>query len=149
MWVFLSSELLLFAGLFALYGAYRAMYTARLSYRRPAQHAVARHTNTAVLITSSLHGGAVDPRRAQQQSAAWPGLLVATIVLGLMFLVIKWFEYVIHLGEGSSPADYPNPERSDGAARSRFYTLYCFMTGAARAARDRGDRLMTLLRSWS
>ena len=49
MWVFLGSEMLLFAGLFALYAAYRAMYGERLRRRHPAQHArrTARSTRTS------------------------------------------------------------------------------------------------------
>src|SRR5437762_3331606 len=53
-WAFLASETLLFAGLFALYAAYRTMYGAEFVAASRHNDVVLGTVNTLVLITSSL-----------------------------------------------------------------------------------------------
>ena len=92
MWVFLVTEVLFFGGLFAAYSIYRGWY--------PDAFAAASHTlditfgavNTAVLITSSLtmalavHAAQAGERRLLMM------FLVATMILGGVFLGIKGVE---------------------------------------------------------
>lgn len=128
MWVFLASEMLLFAGLFALYGAYYAHYT-------EAFHVAAQHNtlwwgtaNTVVLITSSLTVAlSIWATRASKPRLAL-ALVVATIVLGLAFLGIKLGEYIIHAHEGLLPGFYYSSHELQGSGAVIFYTLYWFMT---------------------
>ena len=54
MWLFLASELLLFAGLFALYVGYRTLYRAEFLLAAHHNDVVIGTTNTVVLITSSF-----------------------------------------------------------------------------------------------
>ncbi|MEO8845085.1 MAG: cytochrome c oxidase subunit 3, partial [Kofleriaceae bacterium] len=97
MWIFLASESLLFAGLFALYAAYRFAYPAEF-------HAAAAHANVAlgtintyVLLTSSLTVAlAIDALHRSQRRTAL-ALLAITIALGLTFEVLKGVEYGQHL----------------------------------------------------
>jgi cytochrome c oxidase subunit 3 len=130
MWAFLGSELLLFAGLFCLYSAYRAMY-------REMFHAAGLHmslvlgtVNTFVLLSSSLTVAlAVWAVRADRPRLAslW---LVATLVLALAFLALKGVEYAEHFREGIFPgvAHYRFAELPEAGAKI-FFTLYYFMTG--------------------
>jgi cytochrome c oxidase subunit III len=53
MWVFLSSETLLFGGLFALYGGYRAAWPEAFGQGISGNDVVLGTVNTVVLITSS------------------------------------------------------------------------------------------------
>jgi cytochrome c oxidase subunit III len=129
MWIFLASELLLFAGLFTLYTAYRAMYTADFTAGIAHNNAVIGTTNTVILITSSLlvalgvHAVRVErPRRAG-------ALLLASVALGLLFLTLKGVEYAEHFHEGIIPgADYRFAELPTSGARM-FFTLYFLTTG--------------------
>ncbi len=153
MWAFLVTEVMFFGGLFAAYTIYRALY--------PEAWVVGSHLlsirlggfNTAVLLASSLtmalavHAAQTDKRKA---SAAW---IVLTVLLGLVFLGVKFVEYSAkfehHLVPG--PAFHLNPleelarlEASGAAVGDHlrhafetaktphvqlFYSLYFAMTG--------------------
>jgi len=128
-WVFLGSETLLFAALFALYAGYRAGYGADF-------HTAAHHNemwigslNTLVLIVSSFFvAWAVHlVRTGRPRPAVWS--LAATILLGLTFLGLKTLEYTHHFAEGIKPgAAYAN-EALPGPGPRMFFTLYYAMTG--------------------
>ena len=128
MWAFLGSETLLFAGLIALYGAYRAMYPTDFASAVGYDNVAIGTTNTLVLITSSftvalaLHA----VHREKPRLAAW--LLFFSIACGALFLVLKGVEYGQHFREGIYPgvdyhfADLPAP----GA--KMFFSLYYLLT---------------------
>jgi cytochrome c oxidase subunit 3 len=130
MWVFVGTEILFFAGLFAVYGALRMHFGAEFA-------AAARHTdlslgtaNTFVLVSSSylVALAATGPRReARPQTVVW--LLAAAIALGAIFLALKGLEYAHHFRDGIYPAaSYRYAELPGNGARM-FFTLYYFMTG--------------------
>lgn len=130
MWVFLASEILLFAGLFALFVTYRTMHPEGFAEGVRHNTKVLGSINTGVLLFSSyLAATAVHRvRDAKLGAARW--LILATIVLGGVFLAIKLLEYAHHFHEGIFPggkgeffADHP----AEGLPI--FWTLYFFMTG--------------------
>jgi cytochrome c oxidase subunit 3 len=129
MWTFLASEMLLFAGLFALYATYRAVYRADFHAAAGEMSLLLGTANTYVLITSSLSVAlAVWAARAGR-----PGLVVAmlgvTILFGLAFLVLKGVEYSAHFARGIYPGQaYASLELPQSGAKI-FFTLYYFMTG--------------------
>jgi cytochrome c oxidase subunit 3 len=116
-WVFLASEVLLFAGIFTLYAAYRSEMTA--DFEKSIEHntRILGSINTGVLLVSSyLVASAVTVlRRAKRLFAV--GLTAGTVVCGVIFLVIKFTEYAKHFGEGIYPGHTP------------FWTLYFVATG--------------------
>lgn len=127
MWTFLITEVLFFGGLFAGYAQYRIRY--------PEAYAAASHhlditlgaINTAVLIASSLTI-ALAVRGAQTgRRKATAGLLMSTVVLGLVFLGIKAVEY------GHKFHEHLVPGRTfsfDGPRESQlFFSFYFAMTG--------------------
>jgi cytochrome c oxidase subunit 3 len=129
MWIFLASEALLFAALFALYAAYRTMY--------PHEFAEAIDENTRwfgtgnmyILLTSSLTAAlSVSAVRAGRAGRA-ARLLAATALLGLLFLVVKGVEYAHHVHEGSLPGRYYHDGRLPTFGANRFFTMYWVMTG--------------------
>ena len=93
MWVFIVQEILFFGGLFTGYTVYRNMYL-------PAFVEGSHHLslplgafNTVILIASSLTM-ALAVRAAQQgRRNGILGWLIATMVQGTAFLVVKYFEY--------------------------------------------------------
>lgn len=130
MWVFLASELLLFAGLFTLFAAYRTEHPD--GFRVGVEHAtkVLGSINTAVLLVSStLVALAVSAlRRGRTRTSAL--LVLGTIALGGIFLAIKIAEYLQHFREGIHPGGHgaffdAHPE----PGLSLFWTLYFGMTG--------------------
>ena len=129
MWVFLTSEVLLFAGLFALYASYYARYTR--DFHRAVEHNTTwlGTTNTLVLLTSSFTVAlAVWLLRNRDRIVAL-ALVIVTMGLGFAFLAIKAVEYVKHAHEGLLPGLHFASETLHGPGITIFYTLYWLMTG--------------------
>lgn len=130
LWVFLASEVLLFAALFALFASYRAHYPH--AFREAVLHntKVLGSVNTLVLLTSStLVACGVHALRSGRRRLA-TRLVAATMTLGVAFLGIKLTEYGRHFAEGIEPAGggrYFVEHRARGLAE--FWTLYYGMTG--------------------
>jgi len=129
MWVFLGSETLLFAGLFALYAAYRFSYPAEF-------HAAAEHANLAigtvntyVLLTSSLTVALAIHATRHGQRRRTVALLGVTIALGLAFDVLKGVEYAGHLAEGIAPGGYYTASVAPAHGVVLYVTLYYLLTG--------------------
>jgi cytochrome c oxidase subunit 3 len=130
MWVFLASELLFFAGFFALYAGYRVEHPRGFGLGVEHNTIVHGSVNTAVLLVSSYTVAlAVHELRSgrPRPSAAWIGV---TVALGAAFLGIKIAEYLHHFAEGIYPdghgrffAEHPEP------GIQMFFTLYFCMTG--------------------
>lgn len=129
MWVFLGSETLLFAGLFALYAAYRSMYTASFTDAVHHNNAVLGTVMTVLLLISSfsvawsLHAIQLGHRRASLIS------LIVTLSLGAVFLSMKIYEYLQHFAEGIYPGIHYHNEAMPEYGAKMFFTLYYFMTG--------------------
>jgi cytochrome c oxidase subunit 3 len=129
MWLFLGSELLLFAGLFGLFSGYRTRY--------PAEFAEGVHhnalwigtTNVVLLIVSSftVAWAVFCLRGGRQRATLWS--LAITMVCGLAFLVLKSIEYGIHFRDGVFPGHYYASTDLPGHGFQLFFTLYFFMTG--------------------
>lgn len=130
MWVFLGSELLLFAGLFALYSAGRL--EAPSAFREGIAHStkLLGSLNTAVLLTSSTCA-AISLRALEHGRRGVCLLALAlTLLLGLAFLGIKFSEYALHFREGIYPGGAgrffsTHPSRS----LAFFWTMYFVSTG--------------------
>jgi cytochrome c oxidase subunit 3 len=128
MWVFLGSEILLFLGLFTLYGGYRALYPRDFAAAAAHNDVAIGTINTVVLITSSLavamSVGAVRAGRPRSASR----LLALGIGCGLVFLSLKGVEYAAHFAHGIFPgAGYRFAELPGPGARM-FFTTYYSMT---------------------
>jgi cytochrome c oxidase subunit 3 len=129
MWLFLATELLLFGALFTLYGAYRAMYGADFI---DALHHNTRNYGTVnmfVLLTSSFTVALAVWAARHARARVLLGCLVTTMALGAAFLVVKFFEYAIHVREGALPGPYYRWVELPTFGANRFFTLYWVMTG--------------------
>ena len=93
MWVFLLTEIMFFGGMFGGYTVYRNMYPEAFASTSHFMNVTLGGTNTAVLICSSLTM-ALAVRSAQLgKKKALITFLLCTLVLGLIFLGIKYMEY--------------------------------------------------------
>jgi len=101
--IFLSSEVMLFGGLFAAAMALRFLHPADFVAASSHLKIWLGTANTAVLLTSSLMAAvAVEAARGgRPRMAGWA--LAAAILLALLFLGIKSFEYWSEYREGLVP----------------------------------------------
>jgi len=129
MWIFLATEIMFFGGMFLGYAVYRSSYSAAFGEASRRLDIVLGAINTAVLLTSSLtmamavhaaHGG---------KRRRLVGFLVATIVLGLGFLGIKFYEYFQKFAEHLVPGRGFVFEGADGKHAQLFFSFYFAMTG--------------------
>jgi cytochrome c oxidase subunit 3 len=142
MWLFLTTELMLFGGLFLGYTVYRWAYPNEWAAGSHALRVDIGAINTIVLLTSSLtmalavHG----VRTGKRVQLLW--CLALTAALGTTFLVIKAYEYYvdyeeklvprlrfepeewIERGKAMVPPRYLDPQRVE-----LFYLFYYIMTG--------------------
>jgi len=127
MWLFLFTEMLLFGGLFIVYSVYR--------YRNPLAFHLAAHelsvfigtANTIILLTSSATI-AMSITAIQLNNKKLSLLFMGiTLLLGLAFLVNKYFEWGEHIRGHIYPGSSVLALRGQGDVL--FYGLYFFMTG--------------------
>ena len=153
MWVFLLTEVLFFGGLFIVYTLYRMWYYEAFAAASKSISITPGLINTVVLIGSSLTM-ALSVRAAQtNQRKATVNWLLATIVLGTVFLGIKVYEYADKFEhhhvpgpsfqfashEGGDAAAHAAPAEGDHVATmgpeelerttQLFFSLYFVMTG--------------------
>jgi cytochrome c oxidase subunit 3 len=130
MWVFLASEMLLFAGLFALFVTYRVAYPSGFAEGVRSNTKVLGSINTGVLLTSSYLVATAVHRVRDGNLRAARLLVLATVALGGVFLAIKLTEYARHFREGIYPGGAGAFFEQHGAAGLPvFWTLYYCMTG--------------------
>jgi cytochrome c oxidase subunit 3 len=130
MWVFLGSELLLFAGLFALYAAGRIAHPA--AFREGVAHAEKSigSLNTAVLLTSSTTVALAVEALRRERRVACVALLSITLALGATFFSLKLAEYGAHFRAGIYPGGAGSFFISHGTpGLPLFWTLYFVTTG--------------------
>src|SRR5512136_2597466 len=89
MWIFLSTEILLFAVLFTAYALYRLLFPVGFDDASKLAHVAMGATNTVVLITSSLTVALAIHHARRGENRKVVGLLVATILFGAVFMVLK------------------------------------------------------------
>ncbi len=127
MWLFLFTEMLLFGGLFVVYSVYR--------FRNPeAFHLAAHELNVAIgtintgilLISSATIAMAISAIQLKNKKFSLV-LMGITILLGLAFLVNKYFEWGIKIEHHIYPGSEILAERGQGDVL--FFGLYYFMTG--------------------
>jgi cytochrome c oxidase subunit 3 len=127
MMIFLSTEVLIFGGLFAAAFVLRAEHAAEYARASKAMHVWLGGINTAVLLTSSaLVALMVEAVRADAaRLAKW--LLIGAIGLGFAFLAIKFTEYALEYRDGVVPL---LSDRNIASGPQRlFMDLYFAATG--------------------
>jgi cytochrome c oxidase subunit 3 len=136
-WMFLTTEVLFFAGLFAAYTVYRFFYAAEFEFASAHLNRVFAGVNTALLITSSLTMTlAIRAAKLGDRGALYRHLLV-TAALGSAFMVVKGFEYAQDFEEHLVPGRTFSTEVHADAVKANldpgkvqlFLCFYYIMTG--------------------
>jgi len=129
MWMFLITEVLFFGGLFLAYMLYRIWYPEAWAEGSYQLNLMLGTINTVVLIGSSLTM-ALAVRSAQtggqRATVVW---LILTMLLGLVFLIIKYFEYAEQFEHHHVPGHnfaFPGPHSPQVQI---YFSLYFLMTG--------------------
>jgi cytochrome c oxidase subunit III len=131
MWLFLLTEILFFGGLFMAYTLYRIWYYDAFVAGSLELDLFWGTLNTAVLIGSSLTM-ALAVRAAQTSNRNLTvAMLVATMVLGAVFLGVKVIEYEHKFAVGLIPGAGFVWEGNEALGRNVqiFFSLYFTMTG--------------------
>jgi cytochrome c oxidase subunit 3 len=127
MWIFVFTELILFGGLFVAYGMYRSMHPHDFHRASGELNVTIGVINTLVLLTSSLTMAlsivAIRLKRKGQSMI----FLASTMVLGLVFMVNKAFEWLAKIHHGLYPGSEHLMTRPPG--ERLFFGLYFGMTG--------------------
>ena len=130
MWVFLVTEVLFFGGLFVVYAVYRNWYPEAFAAASHELDVMLGGINTAVLITSSLTMAlAVHAAQTGKRNLVML-FLIATMVLGGVFLGIKSVEYYHKFVEHHIPGpQFEFAEKELARHAQLFFSLYFLMTG--------------------
>jgi len=145
MWVFLATEVMFFGGMFACYFVYRHWYLQAFAEGSNRLDVLLGGINTAVLICSSFTMALAVHSADTNERKALIIFLGLTIVLGTVFLGIKFFEYhskfVEHLVPGGSFV-FPGPFERQAEI---FFSFYFAMTGMHAVHMIIGIGLLTVL----
>ncbi|GAC1599210.1 MAG: cytochrome c oxidase subunit 3 family protein [Myxococcales bacterium] len=129
MWLFLATEVLLFAGLFTAYAYYRFQFPEGFAQASRHVDLWAGTLNTFVLITSSLTAAlAIHFARTDRKNLAVL-CLVATLLMAFAFLGIKSIEYLHKFHEGALPGRYYHFEEVQIPGAPMYFTIYFLATG--------------------
>lgn len=129
-WLLVVSEVLLFAGLAALYVTTRLAepeaFTAGIAHMNGPLGAL----NTALLLTSSVVVALATTALEADRRRVASGLVLLTLALGATFLAVKVIEYRGHLAEGLGPTLTAGGARAAGLPRAAalFVSLYWLTT---------------------
>jgi cytochrome c oxidase subunit 3 len=127
MLLFLSTEVLIFGGIFAVAFAMRAEHAAEYAKASKEMHYWLGGINTGVLLTSSmLVALMVEAVRAgRAKLAGW--LTGGAIALGLVFIAIKFTEYALEYRDGVIPR--LSGAQLHGGVQMLFMDIYFIATG--------------------
>ena len=131
MWVFLATELLLFGGLFAAFTVARLQHTGVFAEAAHHLDLTLGTLNTSILLTSGLTMALAEQAVGKGRRHLAMALVMATIVLGCVFLGIKGYEWSMEHKHHLMPVlgmtfQYPGPH---GQQAEMFFNFYFTMTG--------------------
>ena len=128
-WVFLGSESLLFAALFAAYSAYRDLNGSAFALASSHLNIILGTGNTLLLITSSFTVALATHYIKKDNKKAVLGLIAVSMLMGMGFLIIKGFEWRADFLEGALPGKYFHLEGVPFQGGNLFFTCYFLLTG--------------------
>ncbi len=129
MWAFVAQEAMFFGGLFTVYVMYRFLYPQAFHLGSHELNVLLGGINTAVLITSSLTMALAVWSAQTSRRRTLTACLVATLLLGITFLVIKYFEYAAKFHHHLVPGSHFSFPGAEGGHVQLFFCLYFAMTG--------------------
>lgn len=102
-WLFLITEVILFGGMFILYSVYRSEYPTDFHHAAEEMNTLLGTVNTLILLTSSLTMALAIAGTHHGNRKLALSMLASTVVCGVAFLVIKYFEWGHEFAHGIYP----------------------------------------------
>ncbi len=132
-WLFLTTEILLFSGLFLAYAVYRVFHPEIFHHASRELSLELGGVNTMVLIFSSLTMAlAVRASQLNSNKAAFWWLTI-TFLCGLTFMLVKTVEYSTKFHHGIFPGIFYNAHGAEPFLHEQvtvtFFGIYFLMTG--------------------
>jgi cytochrome c oxidase subunit III len=129
MWLFLATEILLFAGLFVCYACYRFLFPEAFAGASRLLSLELGTINTLVLITSSFTAAMAVHYAKEGKNKLVALMFILTLAMAVGFLVIKGFEYAHKFHEHQLPGRYYAYEGLQIPGASMYFTVYFLATG--------------------
>jgi cytochrome c oxidase subunit III len=129
MWIFIITEIMLFGGLFTAFTVYRFTYYQAFEVGSSEMKFWMGAVNTAVLICSSFTMALAVHSAETGKRLRLVGFLIATILIGFVFLGIKFTEYYLHYQEAKVPGLLFRASGPYAANEQMFFFFYFAMTG--------------------
>jgi cytochrome c oxidase subunit 3 len=129
MWLFLATEVLLFAGIFLGYTVYRWMYPETWQACAKLLSLDLGAINTVVLLFSSFTVAWAYHAIKMNEVRKGIGLIAFTIVCAFGFLFIKYLEYSHKIHEGQLPGRLYSYEGLQDPHANMFFAVYFLATG--------------------
>jgi len=127
MWLFIFTELFLFAGLFLVFAVYRYKYAEGFHLAAQELNVTVGTVNSIILLLSGMTMGISYVSIQKGEKKLTLMMLTITILLGIVFLVNKFFEWKLKFVHGLYPGSGELISLSRGDVM--FFGLYFFMTG--------------------
>jgi len=127
MWLFIFTELFLFAGLFLVFTVYRIKYHDGFHLAAKELNVTIGTINSIILLFSGMTMGISYLTIQKGKNKITLIMLAMTILLGIIFLVNKYFEWRVKFEHGLFPGSSELISLSKGDVM--FFGLYFFMTG--------------------
>jgi cytochrome c oxidase subunit 3 len=128
MWLFIFTELLLFGGLFIVYSIYRFLNPEAFQLGAHELNPTIGAINTIILLVSSMTIAMSTSSLQKKNKGLTILLLEITIMLALIFLINKYFEWGVKFDHGIWPgSEHLINDLSHGEIL--FFGLYFIMTG--------------------
>lgn len=128
MWLFIFTELLLFGGLFIVYSVYRFLNPEAFHLAAEELDTTIGAINTVILLVSSMTIAMATTSLQKKDKRLTLILSSVTIILGIVFLVNKYFEWGLKFSHGIWPgSEHMIETMSQGEIL--FFGLYFIMTG--------------------
>lgn len=150
MWLFLSTEVLLFAGVFVLYGVYRFLFPEAWAAASRSLDLTLGTVNTVVLITSSLTAALAVHFAKEGKNKAVVIMFALTLVMALGFLGIKAVEYQHKFHEGMLPGPHYTYQGIQLPGIPLYFSVYFLATGlhAFHVCVGMGVLTWLMIRTW-
>lgn len=128
MWLFIFTELLLFGALFIVYSVYRFMNPNAFHMAAEELDTFIGAVNTILLLISSMTIAMATTSLQKKNKKLTLILCTVTILIGIVFLVNKYFEWGSKIDHGIWPGSQYMTQAM-GQGEILFFGLYYIMTG--------------------
>jgi cytochrome c oxidase subunit III len=129
MWLFLTTEILMFGGLFVGFGLMQAKHPQAFFAAHHHLDKALGGLNTVVLLISSFTMVMAVWAAQHSRKKALVTFLIITLACAAIFLGVKYFEYSHKFHEGLLPGKFYHHEGDTVPGQFMFFSFYFMMTG--------------------